>query len=71
MSELGALEKLVNGLTHSQREAVSLGDELLVYLLSIALAHLRKKGNAVRCCTEAESSSLSSIEPCYFINRLN
>ncbi len=71
MSELGALEKLVNGLTHSRREAVSLGDELLVYLLSMALAHLKKRGNAVRNCTTADFSSLSPLELYYLSSKLN
>ena len=71
MSELGARERLVNGLNHSRREAVSLGDELLVYLLSMALAHLKKRGNAVRNGAAADCSSLSPLEKDYFSSKLN
>ena len=45
MSEPGALQKLADGLIHSRREAISLGDNLLVYLLSMALLHLKKRSN--------------------------
>jgi hypothetical protein len=52
MSELGALEKLAFGLTHCRREAISLGDDLLVYLLTMAISHVGKKSNALRKAAE-------------------
>ncbi len=48
MSEIGALEKLVIGLTQSRREAISFGDDLLVYLLNMGILHLKNKSNALR-----------------------
>ena len=43
MSELGALQELAIALTHSRGEAMLLGDDLLVYLLTMAVTHVRKE----------------------------
>ena len=61
MSELGALEKLAIGLTHSRGEAMSLGDDLLVYLLTMAVTHVRKKSNALRIIAERGACRPKSI----------
>jgi hypothetical protein len=47
MSNLVALENLNVQLIHSRGEAISLGDDLLVYLLNMAISHVRKKSNAI------------------------
>ncbi len=48
MSELGVREKLTIELTHSREEALCFGDDLLVYLLSMAVLHVQKKSDALR-----------------------
>jgi hypothetical protein len=60
MSEPGALQKLADGLTHSRGEAISLGDNLLVYLLNMALLHLKKRSNAPREAAEEPRDALQS-----------
>ena len=52
MSEPWALEKLTIELMRSRGEAISLGDDLLVYLLTMAVSHVRKKSNAFREAAE-------------------
>jgi hypothetical protein len=74
MSELGTLEKLVNGIAHSRREAISLGDDLLVYLLNMAVLHLRRRSSAVcegdrKSSAPPDSSSLTSARVYYFPSR--
>jgi hypothetical protein len=48
MSELDPLENLVFELIHCRNEAMSLGDDLLVYLLNMTIMRARKKTCAVR-----------------------
>ena len=56
MSELGALEKLAIELTNSRGEAISLGDDLLVFLLSMAILHVRKRSAACEAATSDSSA---------------
>ncbi len=63
MSELGVREKLAIGLTHSREEAMSLGDDLLVYLLTMALSRVQKKSNAVREPAQGAPAAASPSPP--------
>ena len=66
MPELEALEKLAIELTDCRREAMSLGDDLLVYLLNMTIMHVRKKNGAVKSSDATSSSSLPSA-PVHFL----
>ncbi len=59
MSELGMREKLAIELTNSRREAISLGDDLLVYLLNMAILHIRRRNSAER---ETAAQSLAASD---------
>jgi hypothetical protein len=70
MPELKALEKLAVELVNCRNEAMSLGDNLLVYLLNMSILHVRKKSSAVREAAaesflDSDSSSLRSAHVHY------
>jgi hypothetical protein len=55
MSELETLEKLVIELIDCRNEAMSLGDDLLVYLLNMAIMHAKKKNSTICQADVAQS----------------
>jgi hypothetical protein len=61
MSELAALEKLDIALTRSKNEAVSLGDDLLVYLMSMAILHIRRKSGRLGEGADSEPAGLTLL----------
>lgn len=63
MPELEPLEKLIIELTDCRREAISLGDDLLVYLLNMAILHVRKKNSAAAEAAVKPSNATSSSSP--------
>ncbi len=63
MSELEALEKLSVGLVRVREEAVSFGDDLLVYLLNMAVSHVGKKSFSLRKAAEETNLAQLGLKP--------
>jgi hypothetical protein len=73
MSELAALEEIEAGLTQNRREALSLGDDFLVFVLSVAGRHIQKKSaappDASAGATMDSKSSAPRTAQVYFAER--
>jgi hypothetical protein len=61
MSELAALERLEIALTYSKEEAASLGDDLLVYVISMGILQIRKKKAGLGKAVDAKPTGLRLV----------